>query len=102
MPQGAASSCPNVFGCIFAAEPSPSLTGVAWSPCPGALQCPGRYSLRAWLSVVLEPAPEALQWDVGFTWRKASYTSSPSAVEVVEFSISVWTGGLALFPPALP
>lgn len=49
---------------------------------------------------MLDSAPKALQLDVGFTWRKASYTFL-SAVEV-EFSISVWMGGLALFPPALP
>ena len=100
VPPGVASLCPNVFGCIFTAGSSPSLTGLSWSLCPGAPQCPGCYGLQARLSVVPESAPEASQRDVGFTWRKASYTSSPSAVEV-EFSISVWTGDLALFPPAL-
>jgi len=47
---------------------------------------------------VLEAAPEASQRDVAFIWRKACYTSSPSAAEEVEFSISVWTPGLGPFP----
>lgn len=35
MPLGVSSSCPNVFGGIFAAESTPSLTGVSWSLCLG-------------------------------------------------------------------
>lgn len=103
VPLGVANSCPNVFGCIFGAGSPPSLTGMSCSLFPGALQCPGRHGRRARRGIaLLESAPQALQRDVGFTWREASYTSSPSAVEEVEFSISVWTGGLALFLPALP
>lgn len=87
--------------CLLACAQMYLAASLLLGPLPASRGCPGSSALGL-CSVVLESAPKALQRDVGFTRRKASYTSSPSAVEEVEFSISVWTEGLALLPPALP